>query len=90
MTRVRPVLTPQSLFDWATAFAKKHEDAGRGTKYPTFRQAAKRFGVKICDIEDACADWTGPGYMSAAVGFRAYNGIGLYEHIGDYEVEAYA
>lgn len=72
-------LTPERLFKYASNFAKRTELAGQGAKYPTFRQYAKRFRVKIDDIENICADWSGDGYMGAIVAIRAGSGVGDYE-----------
>jgi len=82
-------LTPQALFEYANSFTYASEKADRGTLFPTFRQAAKHFRVRLTDIEDAIEDYNGEGYMGAAVGFRCGNGVGYYEKKGDYLVEAY-
>lgn len=82
-------MTPEELFIYADRFARRAEKAGKGTQYPTFRQAAKRFRVKISDIEDACNDWCGEEYMRAIVAFRVGGGVGCIESKGDYQVEAY-
>jgi len=61
-------MTPQELFDYADRFATKHEAKGKGTVYPTLRQAAKRFHCTYDDIQDAVDDWQGDtGYLGIAV-----------------------
>lgn len=82
-------MTPEELFKYADRFARRAENAGKGTKYPTFRQAAKRFKVRISDVEDACNDWCGEGYMGAIVAIRVGSGVGGIDSTGDYQVEAY-
>lgn len=82
-------MTPEQLFNYADAFARRSESSGKGTVYPTFRMAAKSFKVTLNAIEEACQDWCGDGYMQAATGFRAGNGIGSFEAKGDWLVEAY-
>ena len=82
-------LTPEALFGYACKSAKASEDADRGTQYPTFRQAARHFRVRLSEIEDACQDYQGDGYMKPATGFRTFSGHGSFEHQGDWLVEAY-
>lgn len=82
-------ITPEKLFAYATKFCKRAENAGRGSQFPTFRQAAKHFRVSVKQVNDACQDWTGSGYMSAVVGFRTGSGISTIESQKDYQVEAY-
>lgn len=82
-------LTPQALFDFADQFARRKESTGKGTNYPTFRQAAKRFGVTLDEVEQACLDWQGDGYMQPAVGMGGQHGCFKFENKGDWLVEAY-
>ncbi|MDU8350689.1 hypothetical protein RYA05_02155 [Pseudomonas syringae pv. actinidiae] len=80
----------KALFTYACNFARKNEESGKGTIYPKFRQAAKRFNANLDDIERACNDWDGSlGYMQPAVAVRSGNGIGDIERRGDWLVEAY-
>lgn len=57
------------LWRWARAYAKEHEDAGRGTQYPTLREATKRFRCTLDDIENVIGDDLGEGdrYLGIAV-----------------------
>lgn len=83
-------ISPQALFDYANAFARKAETQDRGTQYPTVREAAKHFRVSQEKISDACEDWdTKGGYLGIAVGFRTGAGWGEYPNKGDCLVEAY-
>ncbi len=65
----RPSICPNALFEYAVRYAKRSEAAGRGTRHPTFRQAAHRFGATLDDVEQACEDFLGQGYMKPAVAF---------------------
>lgn len=83
-------ITPQALFDYATAYASKAESEGKGTAYPTFREVAKRFKASHEEIEQACQDWDqSTGYMQPAVGVRSGAGVAAFELRGDCLVEAY-
>jgi hypothetical protein len=77
-------VTPQQLFDYASAYP---ETPGR--IYPTVREAAQHFRVTQQSILDACDDWCGDGYMKPATGIRVGSGVGSFDRIGDYLVEAY-
>ena len=46
-------MTPEELFRYADRFARRNECAGKGTKYPTVRQAAKRFRTTQASVTDA-------------------------------------
>lgn len=82
-------MTPDQLFNYAVGYAAKSVANGKGTQYPSFRDAARRFRVKQSDIEDACNDYSGKHYMQPAVGIRAGgSGVGDLEG-GDRQVEAY-
>lgn len=83
------MMTPEQLFDYANKYARRAESVGKGSQYPTFRQAAKRFKVTLSEVEDACEDYSGDGYMKAAVCIRAGNGIYSFKSKGDWLVEAY-
>lgn len=87
--RRKPELTPQTLFDYAVKFADEAEKMDRYPQFPTFRQAAAYFRVRIGVIEETIEEWCGDGYMKAAVGFRCGSGYGVYDHKGEYLVEAY-
>lgn len=83
-------MKPEELFKYADRFARRHENAGRGTVCPTMRQAAKRFRCTYDDIEDACNDGFEHGYLGIATGF----GISGYGHAditprGNWLIEAY-
>lgn len=81
---------PDELFKYATAFAQRSEAKGKGTVYPTFRQAANRFRTTLDAIEQACSDWdSSKGYMQPAVAVRSGNGVGELER-GQWMVEAYS
>lgn len=82
-------MSPDDLFNYAERFARRSEAEGKGTQYPTFRQAAKRFKVSLSAVEDACNDWDGEGYMKPATVFRSGSGIGSFDNKGDWLVEAY-
>ena len=85
------MLTPEKLFDYADKYARKHEDTGKGTQFPTMRKAAKRFRCKLSDIEDAVNDYYGDGYMGIVVAV-GMSGVGYAEIDikGDQYIEAYA
>lgn len=80
------------LFKYAENFAAKAEKAGRGTQWPTFRQAAKRMKCTYDELEQLVSDYDGDGYMGVAVGCQV-GGMGggtyRYESRGQYAVEAY-
>lgn len=80
---------PEKLFAYASRFSKRAEAAGSGKTYPTLRQAARRFKVPMSAIEDAIDDWTGDGYMRAAVAEGLSGGIFVFESKTDWLVEAY-
>lgn len=83
-------ITSKALFEYATEYAAKAENEGKGRAYPTFREVAKRFKVTHDDIEQACQDWDqSNGYMQPAVGVRSGAGVAAFEHRGDCLVEAY-
>lgn len=82
-------LTPQALFDWACAHSRTQEALGRGSQYPTFADAAKHFGVRLDAVEDACNDWSGPGYMAAGVAVRTGAGNSARTGRSQWVVEAY-
>lgn len=83
-------MTPDQLFQYATRYAARSVRQGRGTRYPTFREAATRFKVKHEDIEQACEDWDqSNGYMKPGVGIGGSGGFAAFEHKGEYLVEAY-
>jgi DNA-binding transcriptional MocR family regulator len=82
-------MSPDNLFNYAVKFCKDAEAAGLGSKYPTFRQVARRFKVTHDQIEQACEDWQGEGYMRPAVGFRSNSGYATFKTRGEHLVEAY-
>lgn len=81
--------TPAELFAYANRFARRAENAGRGTRYPTLSRAARRFRCRIADIESAIDDYQGDGYMGIAVGVQSAAGIAVYATRGECLVEAY-
>lgn len=89
------MLDPEKLFQYADRYARRSEAAGKGTKYPTFRMAAKRFGVALDEIEQACDDYQGDGYMQPATGLSVGGNVGMrgaasFATRGEWLVEAYA
>ena len=89
-----PNMTPEALYKYAANFARRSEATDKGTVWPTFRQIAKRFGVKYDDIEDAVNDGQGRDgcgeYFGVSIGI-AIQGVGYAQHDtrGEYVVEAY-
>lgn len=84
-------MTPDQLFQYATEYARQAEADDKGTKYPTFREVARRFRVNHDAIEQACDDWDqSQGYMKPAVGVRAGNSVGSFATKGQWLVEAYS
>jgi hypothetical protein len=83
--------TAQQVFDYADRFARRRERAGKGTQYPTLRDAARRFRCRIGDIEDAVesSDFE-DGYLGIAVAL-GIPGVGSrgFDCRGDCLVEAY-
>ncbi|WP_233874611.1 hypothetical protein [Paraburkholderia adhaesiva] len=76
-------MIPQELFDYASSFAHPR------CQHPTVREVARQFRNTQKAVVDACEDWQGDGNMKLATGFRAGSGIGSFERVGDYLVEAY-
>lgn len=85
-----PRLTATALFDYANAFARASERAGRGTEYPTVRMAARHFEVTKPAVLSSIEDYCGSGYMGLAIGIRHGNRIGLYRSNSEHRIEAYA
>jgi len=80
------------LWRWARAYAKKHEDAGRGTQYPTMREATKRFRCTLDDIENVMGDDLGEEdrYLGIAVAVGVHGvGYANIETRGEQLIEAY-
>lgn len=87
---MRPRLSSDRLYAYVLRFTQRASAAGGHYLYPTFRQVAKRFNVTLDDVEQACYDWQGQGYMQPAVGFRTGGGgVGEYKNKGDWFVEAH-
>lgn len=83
-------ICPNALFRYADKFAKRNEAAGKGTVYPTLRQAASRFRCRLDDIENACESYIGEGYLGVACGIGIQGvGAALIEHRSNWLVEAY-
>lgn len=87
--RHKPTFTPQALFEWARAHCKHQEAMGNGSVYPSFSAAAKHFGVTLDELESACGDWGGPGYMGAGVACGTASGHTRRAPRGRWVVEAY-
>jgi len=75
----RSRVDPSELFAYASGVAKRSEAAGKGTQWPTLRQAAKRFRTTLADVEDAIEAYEGEGYMGVVVAFGSANGQGYSE-----------
>jgi hypothetical protein len=82
-------LTPKDLFDWADEYARSSEARGNGTRYPTLRMAARRYGTSQARIEELLEEGTDEGYLGLAVGIRTASGVGAFETRGECLVEAY-
>jgi len=79
-------MTAEKLWVWASAYARRAEKTGKGTQYPTFRQATKRFHCTLDDIEDIIGD--DPGADERYLGITTYYSFEASR--GDYWlVEAY-
>lgn len=84
-----------ALWKWARGYAKRNEDAGDGTKYPTMREATKRFRCTLDDIEDVLGDdieddEIGPDYyLGIATAWGGNGGVAAIEVRGEYLIEAY-
>lgn len=83
------------LWRWARGYSKRHEDSGKGTQYPTMREATKRFKCSMDDIENVMGDDLGDGedrYLGLAVAVRVGGhggGVGDIEPRGAQLIEAY-
>ena len=77
------MITGDALYRYATKFFKRND------KFPTFKQVARRFRCRYDDIEEACDDYHGIGYLGVAIGIQVNGAIGQFESRGQYEVEAY-
>jgi hypothetical protein len=83
-------VTPRELYDYASKYARRKEREGLGTQYPTVRQTKRRFRLGLDEIESACADYDGEGYLGIAVAWRGGSGgCATIENPNDYMVEAY-
>lgn len=86
-------MNAKQVYHYASRFASRAEASGRGTQYPSVRQAARRFRCKIADVlecvESADARDVGGNYFALAVGIRAGGGVGSFDSEGDYLIEAY-
>lgn len=79
------MINAEELFRYAKSYVVRNG----GTRYPTFREAAKHFRCRLNDIELACEDYMGSGYMKPAVAIASGGGVGAIENKGDWLVEAY-
>lgn len=89
-------ITAPRLWKWARGYAKKREDAGKGTVYPTMREATKRFHCTLDDIEDVVGDdiedddEIGPDhYLGIGVAWGVNGGMAPIEVRGEQIIEAY-
>jgi hypothetical protein len=84
-----------AIFNYARRFADKAERSGRGTEFPTIRQAARRFRCPQQAVMEVveCADAScipGAEYFGLAVGVQiSGGGCRGYDSEGDYQIEAY-
>lgn len=81
--------TSRQLYAYASRFASASEKAGEGTKWPTFRQAARRFRCTLDEIEEAVASYEGDGYMGAGVAMATSAGYYPLRRRGQWVIEAY-
>ena len=82
--------TAETVFNYANRFARRNEKAGRGTRYPTVRQAAKRFRVTQSSIVDIVegSDIDGAYFeLAVALGIPGVGNASL--EGGDQMIEAY-
>lgn len=84
----------EAVIQYAKRFADKAERIGRGTEFPTIRQAAKRFGLLQSDVVEAVEDAANVGvdgfdYIGLGVGVSTGTGYGVHDNVGDYVIEAY-
>lgn len=80
------------LWRWARAYAKRREDAGLGTRYPTMREATKRFHCTLDDVENVVGDDLGDEnrYLGIAVALGTLGaGHANINHRSEQLVEAY-
>lgn len=84
-------LNATALWTWARGYAKRQENSGRGTQYPTMREATKRFRCTMDDIENIVGDDLDDDdkYLGLGVAWRVGTGIATIETRGDYVIEAY-
>lgn len=86
-------VNPQALFDYAVAYRRRAESNGRGSQFPTIRQAARRFSMKqgdVLSLAEAGDDISGCDYFGVAVGVGiAGSGWAEHDRIGDYVIEAW-
>ena len=76
-------VTPEKIFKYASRYYDRH---GR---WPEIRAVAKRFKISQVKVENIVCDYTGTDYLGIATGIGTYSGVGSFDKIGDYLVEAY-
>jgi hypothetical protein len=81
-------LSINELFRYANDYARQHAGDGRGTVYPTFKEASNHFGVSMRLIEQICDEHSELGYLGAATA-RGRLSWGAGARRADY-LEAYA
>jgi hypothetical protein len=84
-------MTAQELFNWARAYSKRAQAAGKCETCPTMREATKRFRCTMDDIEDVIGDdIKGDHYLgiATAVGVQGV-GCADIEPRGEQLIEAY-
>lgn len=82
-------VSAERVFRYADRFARRAEAAGRGTQYPTMRQAANALRCTYAELEAAVAEYQGVGYLGIAVAI-GLPGFGYAELArGEQQIEAY-
>jgi hypothetical protein len=76
--------TPEQLWNYARKLALNSEYKGFGTKYPTVREASRRFRCRQMEIFEVAGEYQGEGYLGTASYFCEPP-----EPPGDHVVEAY-
>lgn len=84
-------LNSNKLFEYAMQFCKDSIANGKGSDFPTFRQVARKFRVKLEEVQNAIDDFSADGkkYMETIVGIQTGAGHGYFDKVSDYKVEAW-
>lgn len=84
------IVKPEAIFKYADKYARRHEAAGNGTRYPTVRQAARRFKVPQSVIRGTVEGAYIEGTYFALATALGIPGVGAYELAeADHQIEAY-